>query len=214
MKNKTKILIVDDHSLILEGIKNIIKRIDFVEVIGTANGRDEALKIMEANKVDVLMTDVEMKEVEEGIELTKIVKKIYPKTKVMALTQHSEPWIISKLMKFDIDAIVLKSSTDSQEIQQALINLKANKKYYSSEVQKSFFQTKPNDNDIPYLTTREKQILILICKEYTTQKIAKEFHIVSSTVETHRRNLIAKLKVRSQSGLVREAIRYGFYRFE
>ena len=89
-----------------------------------------------------------------------------------------------------------------------------NEKYYSSEIKESLFQTKTNNNSIPHITSREKEILILICKEYTTQRIAKKLNIAESTVESHRKNVSIKLKVKSQSGLVREAIRNGIYFFD
>ena len=210
---KIKVLIVDDHSLIITGIKKIVNRIKNINVVGTANSGKEALSILENSSIDIIITDVEMNEI-DGIELTKITKRKYPHIKIIAITLHSEPWIITKLINADIDAIIIKSKTDCQEIQQAFNSIQANKKYYSEEVKENFFGHTDNTNSTPNITFREKEILILICKEYTTQKIAEHLHIVESTVETHRRNLFSKLKVKSQSGLVREAIRFGFYKFE
>lgn len=212
MQDKAKLIIVDDHSVILNGIRNIVSEIDFIEIAGTANSGREALEILNTKNVDIIITDVEMEDV-DGIELTKIVKKEYPHISVMAVTQHSEPWIISKLMEQDIDAIVLKSKTDAEEIQQALQNIKAGSKYYSPEIKELFFQSEIPKNNKPYLTGREKEILTLICKEHTINEIAAKLSISASTVESHRKNLFIKLKVKSQSGMVREAIRHGFYNF-
>ena len=213
MLNKTKLVIVDDHSLTLAGIKNIVEKIDFVEVVGTANSGKEALDILNTVNVDVLITDVQMADI-DGIELSKTAKKKFPNIKIIAVTQHRERWIISKLVNLNIDAVVLKSRIDHDELLLALQNIVAGKKYYSTEIAEMFFQAEISENGTPYLTMREKEILVLICEENTTREISIKLKITSSTVETHRKNLSVKLGVKSQSGLVREAIKYGFYGFE
>ncbi len=213
MFNKSKLIIVEDHSLTLAGIKNIIEQIDFVEVIGTAISGKEALEILSSTKVDILITDVGMDDI-DGIELTKIVKDRFPHIKIIAITQHRERWIISKLININIDAVVLKSKIDHKELLLALQSVKIGKKYYSSEIEELFLKKESGENGTPYLTMREKEILVLICKENTTNQVSTKLNITNSTVETHRKNLCVKLKVKSQSGLVREAIKYGFYGFE
>ncbi len=213
MLNKTKLVIVDDHSLTLAGIKNIVEKIDFVEVVGTANSGKEALDILNTVNVDMLITDVQMDDI-DGIELSKTVKKKFPNIKIVAVTQHRERWIISKLVNLNIDAVVLKSRIDHDELLLALQNIVAGKKYYSTEIAELFFPAENSENGTPYLTMREKEILVLICKENTIREISTKLKITNSTVETHRKNLSLKLKVKSQSGLVREAIKYGFYGFE
>jgi len=208
-----KIIIVDDHSLIVKGIKSILENIDFVEVIATASSGKEALDILNTTKVDILITDIEMDDI-DGIELSKITRKELPLIKIIVITQHHERWIVSKLMSINVDAVILKSKISNEELLLALERIIAGKKYYSSELAKLFFQTEPNNNDIPYLTRREKEILELICKENTTKDISLKLNIAPSTIETHRKNLFTKLKVKSQSGLVREAIKFGFYNFK
>jgi two-component system nitrate/nitrite response regulator NarL len=211
--HKTKVIIVDDHSITLSGIKNIVEGIDFVEVVGTANSGKEALEILTNNNIDIIITDVEMNDI-NGIELTGIVKEKSPDIKIIAVTQHSEKWIISKLLNNNVDSIILKSKTDKEEILLAMNKIKSGEKYYSTEVKDSFFNEKNSDNNIPYLTKREKEILTLICQEQTIKEIGLYLNIAASTVESHRKNLSVKLKVKSQSGLVREAIRNGFYTFD
>nr|NQU92305.1 response regulator transcription factor [Bacteroidota bacterium] len=213
MSNKTKLLIVDDHSVTLAGIKSIVEKIDFVEIVGAAGSGREALKILEKTQVDVLITDVEMDDI-GGVELSGIVKSKYPQIKIIAITLHSESWIISKLLKLDIEAIVLKSNTDNVELLKVLQNIQSGIKYYSPEIMDVFFKVKNSSHNMPHLTHREREILIMICNECTSNEISKSLSIANSTVETHRRNLFVKLKVKSQSGLVREAIRHGFYTFE
>ncbi len=212
MDNRAKLLIVDDHSTILTGIINIVREIGLVDIAGTANSGREALEIIGTGEIDILITDIEMEDV-DGIELSKTVNKEYSHIKIIVLTQHSEPWIISKLMDLDIAAIVLKSKTDKQELLHALKNVINGQKYYSPEIKEAFFNTDIEKPEKPPLTKREKEILELICKESTIKEIATELKVSASTVETHRKNLFIKLKVKSQSGLVREAIRWGFYGF-
>ena len=213
MQNKPKLVIVEDHSITLLGIKNIVEEIGIIEFVGTAKSGKEALKILSSTNVDILITDVGMDDI-DGIELTKIVKNEYPDIKIIALTQHRERWIIAKLINLDIDAIVLKSKIGDKELLLAMQSILLNKKYYSSEINELFSQSETADNGTPYLTIREKEILTLICHESTIKEISSKLSIASSTVETHRKNLFVKLKVKSQSGLVREAIKYGYYGFE
>lgn len=213
MINKTKIIIVDDHSITLAGIKSIIDNINSVEVAGIATSGKEALVLLCNTIPDILITDIEMADV-NGIELSKIVKKKFPLIKIIALTQHRERWIISKLVNMGVDAVVLKSKVDHDELQLALKSIDAGKKYYSSELAELFMQKEKIENGVPFLTMREKEILTLICQENKTKEISATLAITDSTVETHRKNLFVKLKVKSQSGLVREAIKYGYYEFE
>ncbi len=213
MPDKARLLIVDDHSVTLAGIKSILEKIEFVEITGTANSGREALKILKKGRVDILVTDVEMDDI-GGIELSGIVKTRYPQIKIVAITLHSEPWIISKLLKLNIEAIVLKSKTDNIELLKVLQNIQSGIKYYSPEIMDVFFQVKNNIHNLPHLTHREREILLMICDERTSNEISKRLSIATSTVETHRKNLFVKLKVKSQSGLVREAIRHGIYTFK
>ena len=213
MQKKTKIVIVDDHSVTLNGIKRIVEKIDFAEIIGTASTGKEALKIIEKQQPDILISDIEMNDT-DGIELSEIVKKKYPDIKIIVVTLHSERWIIAKLLKQVIKAIVLKSKTDGNEIAKALEKVNADERYYSEEIKDLFFKLKSSEQDTPKLTARESEIIILICQELTIKEIADRLCIATRTVETHRKNLFTKLKVKSQSGLVREAIKFGFYVFE
>lgn len=210
--HKSKIIIVDDHSITLTGIKSIIETICFVEVVGTGNSGKEALEILATKKTDIIITDVEMDDI-DGIELSNIVKNKFPHIKIIAVTQHSEKWIIEKLIKNNVDAIILKSKTDKEEIIKALKKIGSGEKYYSNEIKDIFIEIRDIENSIPHLTIREKEILTLICQEHTIREIGDTLHIAASTVETHRKNLFIKMKVKSQSGLVREAIRFGFYTF-
>ena len=214
MKEKIKLLLVDDHAVTLIGIKNTVEKIDFVKVEGAVNSANEALELLDRKSIDIILTDIEMTEADEGIRLTKVTKRKYPNTKVIAITQHSEPWIISKLLKYNIDGIIAKSKTDYHELNEALLCIQSNKKYYSDDIKESFFQEKVKENKKALLTCREKEILILICQEYTTKSIAIKLSIAPSTIESHRKNMFIKLNVRSQAGLVREAIRHDFYKFE
>lgn len=207
-----KLLIVDDHSTILTGITNIVEEINLVEITATANSGREALAIIDKRDIDILITDIAMDDI-DGIELSKTVNKKCPHIKIIVLTQHSEPWIISKLMALDIGAIVLKSKTDRQELSKALKEVLKGGKYYSPEIKEAFFNTVGEKTEKPPLTKREGQILELVCKELTIKEIAANLKVSASTVESHRKNLFKKLKVKSQSGLVREAIKWGFYGF-
>ena len=211
MEKKIKLFIIDDHKMFLEGIQSILNEAPFIEVIATAKNGKEALKILNNFKLDVLITDINMPEL-NGIELTEIIKKQYAKTKVIAVSSHAESKIISKAIKAGVNGYILKN-TGKTELLKAIAQVYKGKNYYSEEVKEimddSLFNPKKVEKQLVKLSNREQEILKLISEEKKTQEIATELFISPNTVEVHRKNLMRKIGTKNMVGLVKYAIQQG-----
>jgi len=210
MSTTIKIILVDDHSMIRQGLKAFLDNGDF-EVIAEANNGIEALELLKNNEVDVLVTDIMMPEM-DGIELCKTATKVYPEINVLALTMMNENYNIKKMLAAGAKGYILKDCTQ-EELCTAIETVNQAKTYYSQEVTSIIMeglsgQPTPKKRlvtEIP-LTKRETDILHLICKEKTNPEIAEELFISNRTVEAHKRNLLDKTGCKNIAGLVLYAI--------
>ena len=211
MSSKTKILLVDDHKMIREGIKSFLEENDQIEIVGEAKNGVEALQIYESKEVDVVITDILMP-VMDGIELTQKIIEGDKDAKILALTMLNESQHIRQMMKSGALGYLLKNCTEEQ-LNDAIKAVLQGKKYYSSEVT-DILMNAENPNltpktrltvEIP-LTTREKEVLHLICKEYSNKEISDELFIGMRTVDAHKRNLLEKTGCKNVAGLVVYAI--------
>lgn len=206
-EEKIKIILVDDHIIFLEGLSSLLENNNDIELLGVAKDGNEALRLLKKEIIDIVITDVEMPNM-GGLELATEIKKKYPSTKIIALTSHYNGTIIDKLRKKKVDGYLYKK-TGRMELLHAIYSVKNGYNYYSSEtmkeVQNSLLKSETNNSNIT-LSTREKEILKLICMEKKTSQIADELYISVNTVESHRKNLIRKLGVKNMVGLVKYAI--------
>ena len=150
-----------------------------------------------------------------GIEVAKRLYVEYPNVKVIALSMYNEESIVSEMLKNGAQGYILKN-TGRTELVQAIETVALGQTYFSKEVTETIMggllkKNVPRKSDlflIPKLSLREKEVLALILKEYTTPEIAEKLFISMKTAESHRANLISKLNVRNTAGLVRAAIQY------
>lgn len=201
-----KILIADDHFLVLDGLELLLSTFNFVEKTNRASNYFE-LKIELANdKFDVLLLDIHFGK-HDGREIISEIKKIQSEMKVIALTSHSDTATIKSAISTGFDGYLLKID-GRDEIEKALKTVLAGEKYFSSKTQQSFFETQTNPQKIE-LTEREREILQLIVHEKTTKEIAETLFLSEKTIETHRGNIMLKLEARNIAGIVRKAIMLG-----
>jgi DNA-binding NarL/FixJ family response regulator len=148
----------------------------------------------------------------DGIEVTKIIKQKHPSIKILIVSTHSNIQMIAKLIRMGADGYLLKNA-EKQELLHAINTIQKGETYFCKEVEE-----KNDDNNskiksetfyITELSSREKEILVLIAQEFTGNEIAEKTFISLNTVNTHRRNLISKLNVKNTAGLVKYAIEYG-----
>ncbi len=202
------ILLVDDHTLIREGLKLILKKNKNFKIIGEASNGVEAIKYIEknANKVHVVMLDITMPEL-DGFEVAKIVRQSYPDIKILALTMHSEESYITKMIDVGVHGYVLKDS-NLEDLSTAIQTLLDGKPYYSSDVSAIMINSlmnkdkKKENTEINNLTEREVQIIDLITEGFKSSEIAEKLQLSTRTIEVHRRNLMKKLDVKNTAELV------------
>ena len=207
-----KILLVDDHKLIRDALKSYFEDDPEIEIIEEAGNGQEALILLKENTVDVVMMDISMP-VMDGIECTQHITEEYPEIKVLALSMMNDGQFIKKMLNAGAVGYILKNSSE-EEIRKALNAVFNGENYFSAEVNETVMQNmlkggvKRNHKlvvDLP-LTSREKEVLRLILKEYTNQEIADELFISPRTVDAHKRNLLEKTGSKNTAGLVLYAI--------
>ena len=208
-----KVLLADDHELVLDGLKLILERDDRFEVIGEAYDGEELLrKIRMAPELDIVVLDINMPK-KDGIQVTREIKSTFPEVKVLILSMYNRKEFVKNLVDVGIDGYILKNA-GKQELLKALETLSGGDPYYGEEVtktiMKSYQKKKVFDNPIDVeLSTREKEIVKLIANELTTAEIADQLFISVYTVDTHRKNILAKLGVKNAAGIMKFALQTG-----
>jgi two-component system, NarL family, response regulator NreC len=207
-----KVFITDDHELYLEGLCLLLKKQEGVEVVGTCLSGKELLTKLPGTDAEVLLLDVNLPDIEEE-ELLKRIRQELPAIKVLYLTMMRGTRYIHKLMKYGVQGYLLKNA-GIEELNTAIRTVASGGEYFSKEinifdVNNDFRNTITIDDKqvSEILSKREIEILKLICKEFSNGEIAEKLFLSISTVETHRKNLIAKLGVNNTVGLVKYAIR-------
>ncbi len=205
----TKVFIVDDHKILIDGIIQTLREKPDIEIVGFALSGKDAIEILTKVEADVVLLDIQLPDI-DGIDLCKILHKQYPTLKIISLTSHYQASFISAMMKNGAAGYLFKN-TDSTELLTAIEAVMAGKTYLSPDVQKQMFDPgRAGKNEfIPRLTRREKEVLALILKELTTQVIAKTLFLSVSSVEKYRMTLCDKLDARNTAGLVKNAIKFG-----
>jgi two-component system, NarL family, response regulator NreC len=207
-----RVFITDDHELYLEGLVLLLNKQPGIQVVGSALTGKELLQKLPDLQVDILLLDVHLPDTGEE-ELLKKIRSVHPELKILYLTIMRGTRYIHKLIRHDIHGYILKN-TSIEELVKALNSVSEGKKYFSKEIniidtEQDFRNTVTiEDKKVDeILSKREIEVLTLICKEYSNSEIAEKLFLSVSTVETHRKNLIAKLGVNNTVGLVKFALR-------
>lgn len=212
-QEKRTILLVDDHKIIRDGLKLYFEDSDKYTVASEAENGEQALKILENESFDLVITDISMP-VMDGITLTQKIKERNPEQKIMALTMMGENQHIKHMLSAGVNGYILKNS-DKSEILKAIDTITNGDNYYSNEVTRIIMDSmtgkkKPQQRltlETP-LTSREKEVLKLIVKEFSNQEIADALFISTRTVDAHKRNLLEKTGCKNVAGLVVYALEH------
>jgi DNA-binding NarL/FixJ family response regulator len=204
-------LLVDDHEFILLGLSKYISGIFTASSVETAKSAEEAIVKLDETQRTYIISDVSLPG-KSGIELLTIAKEKYPETKIIILTQHTEVWIINKLVASGADAIVLKTNSQ-QEILEAIRAVSENRNYYTDIVYKIIISgiAKNIQNKTahaPEITDREKEILKLIADGLTSKQISEHLFLSEKTIEVHRKNLFVKFDATNSASLIRKAMEF------
>ena len=222
MDNKITLAIADDELLFRQGLISILNKEEHLDIVFDAeNGKDLMNKLRSSDQVpEIVITDLKMPEL-NGVEATKLIRKEFPDVKIIALTSYfSKPFIINMI---SIGAVAYLAKNSTPKLMLTTINEVAEKGFYYDEQVMKFIheglinnsdQNKKSNFDTTYFTKREKEVLDLICKQYTTNEIGDTLFISPRTVEGHRNNLLLKTESKNVAGLVVYAIQNKLVDFE
>lgn len=207
------ILIVDDHQIVIDGLKLMLSSQSGMQCIAEANNGEEALQQAKRYDINIALIDINMPGM-NGINLCKRLQEEAPHIKVIALSMFKEASLVKTMLKNGAKGYLLKNA-GRDEVIEAIHRIHAGKNYFSEEITETIMNSfggqgkKSQNSPFPQISRREKQVLQLIVDEFTTAEIAEKLFISFGTVETHRRNLLIKLGARNTAGLVRVALEYG-----
>lgn len=210
--NEIKVLVTDDHQIIVDGLKSLLNNSSDFKVIGEANNGREALKIIENVEVDVVLMDIDMP-VMNGIETLKEIRRRRLEVKVIILSMHHEAGMIKSLIDLGAMGYLLKSSPQ-EELAAAIRKVATGQQYFSMQVTLSLLNKPQNSNNTEsgsagLLTERETEIIKLIAEGFSNKEIGAKLFISHRTVDTHRTNLMKKIQVENIAGLISYAIKNG-----
>src|SRR6266404_475591 len=203
-----RILLVDDHALVRQGLRSLLVQEGF-SVVGEAADGLEAVEKIRALSPDIVVMDISMP-AQNGLNVAREVHKCFPQVKVILLSQHTEDMYIADALEACVAAYVLKSQASS-DLVHAIHQVSSGKVYYSPDISAAVLAaSKAKTDDKPdSLTLRERQVLQLIAEGKTTRDVASLLFISVKTAETHRPRLMQKLDIHETASLVRYAIRRG-----
>ncbi len=206
-----KVLLVDDHKIVRDGIRARLDSDMRFLILDEASDGQEALDKLESSRIDIVIMDINMDGM-DGITATEKISTDFPHIKVLALTMLSENQHIKQMLKAGAAGYLLKNC-EEEELKNAIVTIHEGGTYYSPEVTKVIMNSLANTKVKPTrttlqipLTSREKEVLHLILKEYSNKEIAEELFISVRTVDAHKRNLLEKTHSKNIAGLVLFAI--------
>jgi DNA-binding NarL/FixJ family response regulator len=203
-----KVFIIDDHPIVLEGLKNLLETRPEIEVTGMYDLGEPMLEALDHIVPDAMLMDVNLPDI-NGITLCQKVKQKHPQIKIVALSVHNEKTVIMGMLQSGASAYVLKNAI-GDDIVAALHAAMGGQIFLCQGSQKVLSSSESSDmKEIPRLTRREKEIIQLIGKGYTTQQIASTLFISTHTVESHRKNLMEKFGVPNTATVIKMATDFG-----
>ncbi len=198
---KIKVFIVDDHYMVIEGIRSLLQNEEGIEWSGHATNAASCVAFLQQQLPDVILMDINLPD-KNGIDLCKEVKEKYPSVFILGLSTFNQQSFIQKMMNNGASGYVLKNATQ-EELMEAIETVSKGKTYLSDEVASSL--RKEVLSEIPVVTRREKEVLLLIADGLTNAEIAKQLFLSTTTVDTHRKNLLAKFDVKNTASLIKKA---------
>lgn len=196
---KISIFIVDDHFMVIEGIRTLLGDEESIEWMGHATHAESCLAFLKHHRPDIILMDVSMPGV-SGLELCQKVKSAYPEIGVIGLSTFNEQGFIEQMMANGASGYVLKNAT-RQELLEAIHEVGMGRTYLSSEAAEMIRKR----HELPLVTRREKEVLELLAEGLTNQEIAQRLYLSVNTVDSHRKSLLAKMQARNTAELIRLA---------
>lgn len=210
MKGKDmRILLVDDHDLVLQGLKRIIEcSLPEIKNVCTASSGQEALLLIKSQRFNLFVLDMELPDI-SGLDIISHIREKDPQARIIVNTMHEEVWFIKELIQSEVEGILFKS-IDSTKIAEAIRRVLDGGTYYCTYAEHVRLQMKRSDDGRrEELTLRELDVLKCISEGKSTQEIAQELCVSTNTVDTHRRHMMEKLDAKNVADLIMTAIAKG-----
>lgn len=203
-----KVFIIDDHPMVVAGLNSLLGRLENIEVAGAVSNAFEAIPFLKINPIDVILLDINLPDI-SGIDLCKKIHKEFPEIKIVGISTFSERSYISRMIENGASGYLIKSAS-AEEIAEAIDTVLKGRIYLSVSMEHIArpLSMAPSDN-LPALTKREKEILLLISEGMTNNQIAEKLFISTLTVDSHRKNLLTKLNVNNTASLIKLAVQNG-----
>ncbi|NLK40439.1 MAG: response regulator transcription factor [Planctomycetes bacterium] len=208
-----RVLLVDDHEIMREGMCALLRRCEDIEVVGQAGNGRAAVELVERLDPDVVIMDIGMPNL-NGIDATRQMKEKRPHLKVMALSTHSNRGTVVQMINAGANGYMLKESAFS-ELQDGIATMLEGHTFLCRNISKVIFTdyinliSNPQMPDNDGLSGREREVLQLVAEGHTTKEIAKILHLSPKTVDSHREHIMKKLRIRTIAGLTKYAVREG-----
>lgn len=203
-----KVALVDDHQIIIDGLKSLLQDEESIDIVDFAVSGEGALKLVREQDIDVLILDIHMPNM-DGLEVLDEIRKSNRDLKIVMLTMHDEPAFIRTSLEKGANGYMLKNISKAN-IVKAIETVMAGDYYLSgtatSKLVELQTQSAQPSSQVVELSTRELDVIRLICDERTTEEIADELSITPNTVKSHRKKIMTKIGVRNIAGVVRYAM--------
>jgi DNA-binding NarL/FixJ family response regulator len=206
-----EVAIIDDHKLFREGIKFLFKQMPGVSLKYEASSYNHFME-QQPEGLDVLLLDLDLPD-KDGIEIVQLIKETHPNVKVIILSMHSDPKMMAYLMELGASSYLLKDCS-TEELEEATKTVHEEGFFLNAELAKAMVgrlkkpsHKKPKLSNTESISEREKEVLELICQQFTAKEIAEKLFISQRTAEGHRKRLIEKMGVKNTAGLIVKAIK-------
>jgi two-component system, NarL family, nitrate/nitrite response regulator NarL len=211
MTKPIRVALCDDHRIVIDGLRTLLNGAETIDCVGTAANGLEALYLLEHIGTDVLLTDLDMPEM-NGIQLIERLKAKHPGIRVLVLSMHDEPAIVKKAMDAGADGYLVKSA-GRDEVLLAISEVHAGRRHFGSGVMQGFLKHDTLAQEgaalLKDLSEREVEVLAALAEGLGNKEIGERLFISPRTVDSHRTNLMRKLDTHNVAGLVRIAIKAG-----
>ena len=201
--NPIRVFIVDDHPMVIEGMQTMLKSEPAFEISGYAMSASSCKGFFISHTADVVLLDINLPD-ESGIHLCEYLKKISPPPKILAISNLDGGTFITEMMSRGADGYVLKN-VGKDELMKAITTVCQGKLYLSADANEKLKAEKQRREQLPILTLREKEVLQLIAQGLTNTQIAEKLFVSVSTIDSHRKHLLAKLHVNNTASLLKTA---------
>ncbi len=204
------ILIVEDHLIVKDGIKMVLESEEELSIVGDLHNGDEVIPFLEKNEVDLILLDINLPG-KDGLTLAREIKEKYSSAKILVLTFYNKAAFIKGIAESGAEGYILKNSS-KDEVVNAIFKVLSGENHFSNEVTKTLLDSmrRQGTNYEVKLTKREIEVMILLARAFTTNEVADKLFLSAHTVETHRKNLMAKMKFKNRAEMTLYAKENGY----